>query len=133
VKNPKCLNFTSTKIPILLAIPIILIIPTVLIQPILLAMCGITARSPTKIPEFWPGYPPLNPRHGTMTSEPVGLRRWETGSYKLRNTEIGSVVPAVMGLIVQPCFVTEIRGLGRPTLGKGEDTGRKRGIANKLE
>jgi len=68
-----------------------------------------------------------------MTSEPVGLRRWETGSYKLRNIEIGLMVPAAVDKIAQPCFVTGIRGLGRPTLGKGEDARRKRGIANKLQ
>jgi len=38
----------------------------------------------------------------------------------------------VVNLIVQPCFVTEVPGLGRPTLGRGEDTLREEDIANKL-
>jgi len=89
VKNPKCLNLPSTKIPTLLVIPIILKIPTVSIQTILVAMSGITARSLARIPGFWPGYLHLSPRHGTTTSEPIELRRWETGSYKLKNIGIG--------------------------------------------
>jgi len=136
VKNPKCQNLTSTKLPTLLVIPITPIIPTVTTQPILLAFswtiarllqivlstrCGIIAPSPTRIRGFWNGYPHLSPKHGTTISEPVGLRGWETGSYKLRNIEIGWVVLAAMDLIVQCCFVTEVPGLGRPTLGKAED------------
>ena len=95
---------------------------TLLISKILLTKCGIIARSQTKIRKFWPGYLHLNHRHGTTTSEPVGSTRWETGSSKLRNIGIGSVVfVVVVDLIVQPCFATEVRELARPTLGKRED------------
>jgi len=38
----------------------------------------------------------------------------------------------MVDLIVQPCFVTEVRELARPTLGKREDTRGKKGIANRL-
>jgi len=113
-------------------IPIIPIIPTVTIKPILIAISGITAPSLKRIRRFCTGYLHFNPRHDTMTSEPVGLRRWETGSYKLRNIEIGWMVPAVVEIIVQPCFVPEVQGSAKPTLGKGEDTRRKRRISNKL-
>jgi len=34
--------------------------------------------------------------------------------------------------MVQPCFVMEVRGLARPTLGKEEGPRGKEGIANKL-
>jgi len=37
-----------------------------------------------------------------------------------------------MDLIVLSCFVMEVRGLARPTLGKGEYNQTKRGIINKL-
>jgi len=102
------------------------------IQPILFSISGITARSPTRIRGYWTGYLHWSPRHGNTTSEPAGLRWWETGSFKLKNIKIGWVVPAATDLTVQPCFVREARGLGRPTLGKGEDTRRKSGIANNL-
>ena len=68
--------------------------------------------------KFWPGYPHLNPGYGTTTFEPTGSKGWETGSSKLRNIGIGSVVFMEMNLIVQSCFATEIRGLARPSLGK---------------
>ena len=42
------------------------------------------------------------------------------------------MVQAAVVQIAQPCYATEVRGLGRPTLGKGEDTQTKRGIANRL-
>ena len=117
----KCLNITSA------------VISTLLTCKILLTTCGIIARSQTKIRKFWPGYLHLNPRHGTTTSEPVGSMRWENGSSKLRNIGIGSVVfVVVVDLMVQPCFVTEVRELARPTLGKREDTRGKEGIANRL-
>jgi len=59
--------------------------------------------------------------------------RWETGSSKLRNIGIGSVVfVVVVDLIVQPCFVTEVRELERPALGTREDTRGKKGIADRL-
>jgi len=116
----KCLNTTSAAIPALL------------ISKILLTTCGIIARSQTKIRKFWPGYLHLNHRHGTTTSEPVGSARWETGSSKLRNIGIGSVVFVMVDLIVQPCFVTEVRELARPTLGTRENTRGKKGIANRL-
>ena len=59
----------------------------------------------------------LTPRHATTTFEPVGSTEWETGSYKPKNIRIGLV-----GLIVQPYFVMEVRGLESPILGKREDT-----------
>jgi len=121
VKNPKCLNLTPAKISTLV-IPVILIILTASIQTILLTMCGIIVQSLTKIPGFWLGYPHLSPRHATTTSELVALKRWETGSSKRGNIEIGWMVQAVMDLTVQPCFVMEVRVLARPTLGKRDDT-----------
>ena len=38
----------------------------------------------------------------------------------------------VVDLIVQPCFVTEVRELERPALGTREDTRGKKGIADRL-
>ena len=128
--NAKCLNLTSatiTKLPILLIIiPVILIVPTAAIPTILLTMCG-TTLSLMKMKEYWTGYPHLTPRHATTTFEPVGSTEWETGSYKPKNIRIGLV-----GLIVQPYFVMEVRGLESPILGKREDTQERKCIANKL-
>ena len=54
-----------------------------------------------------------------MILETTESKMWETGSYKPRNIGIGLglVVFAVEGLIIQPCFATEIRGSVRPTSG----------------
>ena len=58
-----------------------------------------------------------------------------TGSSKLRNIGIGSVVFVGVNLMVQPSLATGGQELARLTLGKGEATrGRKdTGIANKLQ
>ena len=111
---PKCLTTSA-------------VISTLLISTILLTRCGITARSLTKIREFWPGYLPLSPIYDTTTFEPVGSTQWETGSYKLRNIRIGLAVTlsVKMGLMVQPYFVMEVRGSASLILGKREDTGEK--------
>ena len=111
-KNQKCLNITSTRIS------------TPLIIPILLPMCGITLRSPTRSLKFWPDYPHLNPRYGTMTSKPGESTRWEIGSYRLRNIAIGLVVSVGVILLVmdQPCFAVEVPELEKHTLGERQDT-----------
>ena len=95
-------------------------------------MCGITARWRMKRLEFWPGYPYWNPRYDTTTFEPVGLMRWGTGSYKLRDIRVGLVVFVAVDLMVQPYFVMEVQGSARPILGKREDTRKGKGITNKL-
>ena len=115
-KYTKCLNITST------------IMSAVLI----ISMCGIPIRWPTRGQKFWPGYLHWKPRDGTTTSKPVGSTRWEAGFYKLRNTGIGVVVFVWVNLTVQPCFATEVRGLARPSSGEREDSRGKKGIANKL-
>jgi len=56
---------------------------------------------------------------------------WETGSYKQRNIEIGSVVIMVRDPVVQPCFAMEIRGSVRPTLGKKAYSPLCRDVAKK--
>ena len=104
-ENPKCLIIPAT-------------ISTLLIIRILLTMCGITVRWLMRSPKFWPGYLHSNLRDATRTFEPAGSRKWETGSYKLRNIGIGLVVSMGLKLIVQLCFATEVRGSVRPTLGK---------------
>ena len=43
---------------------------------------------------------------------------WETGSYERKNIRIGSMESAVENPILQPCCAMELRGSGRPTLGK---------------
>jgi len=101
---------------------ICLIIPaatsTVSIQTILLTMCGITARWPTRILGFYHGYLHSNPRDATKTFEPAESMKWETGSCKLRNIGIGLVVSMGLNVIAQLCFATEVQGSARPTLGK---------------
>ena len=37
-----------------------------------------------------------------------------------------------MDFMVWPCFVTEVRGLAKPTLGKRENTRGEEDVANKL-
>ena len=108
------------------------VISTLLISTILLIRCGITARSLTKIREFWPGYLHLSPIYGTTTFVPVGSTRLETGYCKPMNIRIGLVVSVRMGLMVQPYFVMEVRGLESLILGKREYTWRKGDIVNKL-
>ena len=56
---------------------------------------------------------------------------WETGSYKQRNIEIGSMVTMVRDPIIQPCFAMEARGSARPTLGKGAHSPQSRFVAEK--
>ena len=101
-KYTKCLNITST------------IMSTVLI----ILMCGIPIRWPTRGLKFWPGYLHSNSRNGTTTSKPVGSTRLGTGFYKLKNIGVGFVVFMWLNLMVQPCFVMEVRGLARPSLGE---------------
>ena len=72
--------------------------------------------------KFWPGYLHLNPKDGNMTFKPVESKRWETGSYKLRNIGIGFVVFQGVNLMVQPCFATGAPGSVRLILGKREHT-----------
>ena len=74
----------------------------------------------------------MSPREGTRKFEPIGSTRWETGSYKLRNTGIGLVAFMGVNLMGQPCFATEARGLARPTLGKEESDRGKETISNRL-
>ena len=95
-------------------------------------MCGITIRWPTRSPKFWPGYRHSNPRDDTATFDPVGLKRLETGCYKLKNIGIGLMVLVGVNLMAQSYFAMEVPGLARPTLGKGEHTGGEKDIANKL-
>jgi len=40
------------------------------------------------------------------------------------------VVFVGVNLVVQPCFATEARGLARPSLGKREDSRRRKGVTN---
>ena len=102
-KNTKCLNITSKITSILL---------------ILLTMCRITMRWPTRSLKLWPGYLHLSPKDDTTTFEPVGSTRWETGFCNLKNIGIGLVLLVGVDPIAQPCFAMEVPGLARPTLGK---------------
>ena len=106
-ENQICLTISAT-------------ISTVLI--LLIILCRITLRWPTRGPKFWPGYLHLSPRDGTRTSEPAGSMKWETGSYKPRHIGIGLVVSAGLNLVVQLCSATEVRESARPTLGKKNHT-----------
>ena len=106
-RNPICLTISAT-------------ISTVLI--LLIILCRITLRWPTRGPKFWPGYLHLNPRDGTRTSEPAGSTKWETGFYKQRHIGIGLVVSARLNLVVQLCSATEVRESARLTLGKKNHT-----------
>ena len=74
----------------------------------------------------------MNPGYSTRTLGLAGSMRWETGSFKLRNIGIGSVVFVGVNLMVQPCFATGVQGLARLTLGKREAAREKKDIANKL-
>jgi len=108
-KYTRCLNTISTIMSI-----------------VLILMCGIPIRWPTRGLKFWPGYLHSNPRDGTTTSKLVGSTRWVTGFYKLRNIGVGLLVFMWVDLMVQPCFATEVRGLARPSSGEREDSrGRK--------
>ena len=81
--NTRCFNLTSKTTSALLILTFRLI------------MCRITTRWPRRSPKLWPGYLHLNPKDGTRTFGPVGSTRWETGSCRLKNIGIGSVVPMV--------------------------------------
>jgi len=107
-KNSKCLDSTSQT--------------TILPRSLLLTMCGVTLLRPTRGRRFWPGYRHLNPRYGTRKFEPAELVRWETGSFKLRNIGIGSVVFVGVNLMAEPCFATGVQKLARLTLGEREAT-----------
>ena len=117
-KNTKCLKVTLTTISTAPAIPIL---PT---------MFRITLRQLTRSRRFWLGYLYSNPQYSTTTFKPIEPTGLVTGYYKLRNIRIGLQI-FLVNLTVQPCFSMEVRGLERPTLGKGEDTRGKRSIANK--
>jgi len=56
-----------------------------------------------------------NPGYGTRILEPTESKMWETSCYEQR---IGLTVFKVANPIIRPCSSTEIRGLGRTTLGK---------------
>jgi len=116
-ENTKCLDSTSPT--------------TILPISMLLTMCGVTLLRPTWGRRFWLGYLHLNLRYGTTTSEPVESTEWGTGSFKLRNIGIGSVVFVGVNLMVQPCFVPGVRGLARLSLGEREATRGKKDIVNK--
>ena len=113
-KYTKCLNTTLA------------IMSTVLI----ILMCGIPIRWPTRGQRFWPGYLHSSPGHGTRTFGPVGSTRSETGFYELKNIRVGLVFMWA-NLMVQPCFATEVRGLARHSSGEREDSRGNKGIANK--
>ena len=119
-ENPKCLNILPATTPIPLTISI------------LSTMCAITIRFLTRGRKFWLGYPHLNLKDGTTIFKPVELTRWETGSYKLRNIEIGLVTFRGVNLMAQPCIAIEVRGLARPILGKRRYTRGSTRIVNKL-
>ena len=61
---------------------------------------------------------PVDPGCGTRILESTESSMWETSFYDQRNIRIGAMEFTVANTIIRPYFDTEIRGLGRPTLGK---------------
>jgi len=78
------------------------------------------------------GYLHWSPGYGTKILESTESKMWETGSYKRRNIEIGLTAFTAANPIIRSCFATEIRGSGRPTLGKKVYPPRNEGVAKKL-
>ena len=67
-----------------------------------------------------------------MMLDPSVSNMWETGSYKQRNGEVGSMAFAAEDPIIRPCFAMEIRGLGKPTSRKKAYPPRSQGIAKEM-
>ena len=81
---------------------------------------------------FSHGYLHWTPGYGIRILENTESKMWDTGYYDRRNIRIGLAAFTMVNPIIRPCFVTEIRGSGRPTSGMKPHPSSSEGIANQL-